>query len=265
MDDGPSKPRLPEVVPTGDGSRTLRHPVAGDTYGSHHGAATEARHVFLSGSGVHERLAAGRPTRILEVGLGTGLNLTTTWAHARAHGAPLTYVALEREPISPAALAALRPESWGEDPRVASAWRAVAAEAYRAAAAGSEGLWRPGPGFGLAVAGLDLTVALGDAVAPDGTGPSELARRALALGPFDAVYHDAFRPEANPGPWTPAFLAACAGALVPGGRWVSYSVAGAVRRALAEAGLTVAKRPGPPGGKREMLVATRPGDDAPPP
>ncbi len=260
MDEEPARPRVPEPVPTADGSRTLRHPEAGDTYGSHHGAATEARHVFLRGSGVQERLAAGRPTRVLEVGLGTGLNLTTTWAHARAHDAPLAYVALEREPLAPDLLAALRPETWVEDPGVASAWRATAAELHDAWAAGARGLWRPARAEGPAAAGLDLTVALGDAVAPDRSGPSDVARRALELGPFEAVYHDAFRPEANPDLWTPAFLGACAAALAPGGRWVSYSVAGAVRRALAAAGLSVAKRPGPPGGKREMLVAWREGD-----
>jgi tRNA U34 5-methylaminomethyl-2-thiouridine-forming methyltransferase MnmC len=37
----------------------------------------------------------------------------------------------------------------------------------------------------------------------------------------------------------------------------NYSVKGDVRRALQKVGFTVEKRPGPPGGKREMLVATK--------
>ena len=39
---------------------------------------------------------------------------------------------------------------------------------------------------------------------------------------------------------------------------MSFTVAGAVRRALTAAGLDARKVPGPEGGKREVLVAERP-------
>ena len=71
------------------------------------------------------------------------------------------------------------------------------------------------------------------------------------------IYHDAFSPASQPELWTPAFLTGLAGALGPGGCLVSYSVNGAVRRALGALGLRVEKLPGPPGGKREMLRAHR--------
>jgi tRNA U34 5-methylaminomethyl-2-thiouridine-forming methyltransferase MnmC len=62
----------------------------------------------------------------------------------------------------------------------------------------------------------------------------------------------------NPEAWTEPLLARLAARLLPGGVWVSYSVQGRVRRALAAAGLRVAREPGPPGGKREMLRAEKP-------
>lgn len=75
----------------------------------------------------------------------------------------------------------------------------------------------------------------------------------------DAVYHDAFSPAELPELWTEAFLARLAARLTPSGTVVSFSVAGPVRRALAAVGLKVDKVAGPPGGKREVLVARMPG------
>ncbi|MEX2502894.1 MAG: tRNA (5-methylaminomethyl-2-thiouridine)(34)-methyltransferase MnmD, partial [Trueperaceae bacterium] len=243
------------VIITGDGSRTLHHAEAGQTYGSEHGAVAEARHVFLHGSGVAERLAAGRPTRVIEVGLGSGLNLLLTWDRARRCGTSLAYLAFEREPPRPAEVAALGYHDLVDDPALVPAWLRVLESLQRHAADGAPRLWTSsdGPdgtsvGDGPALPGLTLQVALGDALAGDGVSPSVLTRGALAQHPADAVYHDAFSPAASPGLWSPAFLTACAGALAPGGTWVSYSVAGSVRRALAEAGLEVRKLRGPPGG-----------------
>jgi hypothetical protein len=84
----------------------------------------------------------------------------------------------------------------------------------------------------------------------DGDGPTDASA--------DAVYLDPFSPAVNPDAWTPDVLAALARRLRPGGVLASYTVAGHVRRALAAAGLEVAKVPGPVGGKREVLRAHRP-------
>ena len=58
--------------------------------------------------------------------------------------------------------------------------------------------------------------------------------------PLDLIWHDAFSPRRCPPLWTREFLAALAALLTPEGRWISYSSAAAVRRALAEAGLELA-------------------------
>lgn len=225
------------VEVTADGSRTLASARYGQLFGSGRGALTEARHAFLAASGMAARLARGAPGRVLEVGLGTGLNFLVTAEAAVQGGASLRYLALEREPPPVAVLEPLGlPEALPGAPAAAFlAWRGSLPERV------PEGryLFRDGD--------VRLELRVGEATAQE-----------LPAGWADAVYHDAFSPDVNPEPWSEAFLSALAAALAPGGALVTYTVAGAVRRRLAAAELAVEKLPGPPGGKRETLRATRP-------
>lgn len=229
MSNGPLR-----IVTTRDGSRTLQGD--GESFKSLSGALTEARWVYLEGSGVGQRLRSGRPTRLLEIGFGSGLLFLVSAALATQAGTPLQYVGVEQQPPDAATLAEL-----GYAQLLAPSTLPAQLIAWR----------RSAP--------LDMAVQQFSA------GPVTLQLHvgdALSLpwqGQFHAIYHDAFSPAANRPLWEPAFLASLAGALTPGGRLVSFTVAGQVRRALAAAGLTVAKVPGPPGGKREVLVAQRPG------
>lgn len=224
---------------TEDGSRTLYSPEYRQTYRSQRGALSEAVGVFLRGSGVEQRLAAGKPSSVLEVGFGTGLNFLVTACQAAASGTPLWYTSLERRLPPGEVLGEL---AYGE----LLAPSPLPAELLA---------WLCGPAGG-ATAGrqlftppsaphVTLELLIGDALESDFSGPC------------DAVYLDAFSPNANPEPWQPSFLARLAATLAPGGRLVSYSVSGALRRALGELGLEVSKVRGPPGGKREALVAVR--------
>ncbi len=230
-------PYAPE--PTADGFDTLYSAAYGQTFHSRHGALAEARHVFLEGAGVADRLARRLPTRVLEVGFGTGLNFLLTARAATDAGAALHYTALEKEVLGADVLARL---NHGERLGAAAlrdallAWRRTLAEA-------------PPPGRHRHAFSpiLTLDLVVGDA-----------AQARLPPPTYDAVYLDAFSPEANPELWTPAFFARLFGAMRDGARLATYSASGSIRRNLEAAGFRVEKRPGPPG-KREMMTARRKG------
>ena len=74
----------------------------------------------------------------------------------------------------------------------------------------------------------------------------------------DAFYLDGFAPARNPALWSPELCRALARLTSPGATLATWSVAGGVRRALADAGFSVEKRPGF-AGKRQMLVGRWPG------
>lgn len=224
-----------EPFTSADGSRSLRSQRYGEPYRSRHGARNESWHVFVAGSGVAARLAAGQPTTVLELGLGTARNLGASAAVALAFGTPLRYVACEHDLLPADAWASQEPDALGP-PRFRDAL--LAARRGWATSEGRRHTLRVGP--------VQLEVQLGD------------AREAAWPVALDAVYLDAFSPAVNPELWTEVVLQRVAASLAAGGSVVSYCVQGRVRRRLVAAGLEVERRPGPPGGKREVLWAQRP-------
>jgi tRNA U34 5-methylaminomethyl-2-thiouridine-forming methyltransferase MnmC len=73
---------------------------------------------------------------------------------------------------------------------------------------------------------------------------------------FDAIYFDPFSPASNPNLWKADLLARLARVLKPSGRLVTYCVSRQVRERLTEVGFEIRRVPGPPGGKREVLIAS---------
>lgn len=80
----------------------------------------------------------------------------------------------------------------------------------------------------------------------------------LPAGPFDAIYFDPFAPEVDGQFWQADYLAKLFPLLRSGGTLVSYCVKSVVQRSLRNAGFAVRTVRGPAGGKREVLIATRP-------
>lgn len=99
---------------------------------------------------------------------------------------------------------------------------------------------------------VELRLLFGDATAllPGMTATPESA--------VDAFYLDGFSPARNPVLWSPELCRALARLASPGATLATWSVAGSVRRALADAGFSVEKCPGF-AGKRQMLVGRWPG------
>jgi tRNA U34 5-methylaminomethyl-2-thiouridine-forming methyltransferase MnmC len=223
-----------EVRTTADGSPTLYVPALDEHYHSRHGAAQESRHVFIE-AGLRPLLAAGlgqsKPLRLLEVGLGTGLNALLTLEAAQSTGAVVAYDGYETLPLPPTTVAALAPQ-WAKEPALSQAF-----EQLHAAPWGKQ--YTLTPGFFL--------TKLED--------PVQAA--ALPADYYDLVYFDAFAPEKQPELWTEEVFQTLYTAAAPGAVLVSYCAQGQFRRNLRAAGWLTEKLPGPPG-KREMTRARKP-------
>lgn len=258
-----------QVRITDDGTPTLVDVASGQAMHSGCGAGAETRHVYLEGSGVAGRLDRGEPTAVLELGLGTGLGWLMTADRAAASRTPLRYLAIETELVPAAVIEALDWGRWLADPELADAYcrwlRAVEGEmsawgndpdrssSTAATATGPEKVSGPEtvcPMLTFCYRESTLRVLTADAarwLAGLGTAAEE--------GLFDAIYFDPYSPEAAPRLWRAEVFGQIRRVLAPHGQLATYCVSRAVRDAMGEGGLAVRRVPGPPGGKREVLVA----------
>jgi tRNA 5-methylaminomethyl-2-thiouridine biosynthesis bifunctional protein len=217
------------------GDDSLPHsPDYGDHYHSDTGGLGQARHVFLGGCGLPEGWAGRARYCIFETGFGLGLNFLATWQAWRddpRRPAQLHYFAVEKHP---AALADLErahrafPELGELSGQLRKAWPPRLAGFHRLHLDGGR---------------VHLTLLFGD------------ARRVVGqtLGRFDAFYLDGFAPNRNPELWSDEIMGDLAWLAAPGARCATYTIARAVRDALAAAGFEVEKLPGY-GDKRDMLA-----------
>ena len=227
-----------------DNDGTPRSGRFGDIYFSPGDGLAETRAVFLDGCGLPGTFAGRDHFCVAELGFGTGLNMAALLMLWRAHSDPaarLSLFSIEGFPLSR-----------DEAARALAAWPelAPAAEALLAVwPTATPGLHRMDlPAFN---ATLDLAV-----------GPVEQGLSAWS-GQADSWFLDGFSPATNPDMWSPGVMARIAALSRPGARLATFTVAGAVRRGLAEVGFTVEKRPGH-GRKRERLEATFAGELASP-
>jgi len=232
---------------TDDGSRTLVRTDSGDAYHSGSGAIAETRRVYLENGGVVQRLRRGVPTKVLEVGLGTGMGLLLTLDAAGNANASLSYVAIENGWIPASVWSCLAPESWPVDPALVRGFRSFR-ESLPAEVGPGVYRWR--------ISGkLDVEIHVDD------------AKRCAATEPaaeYDAIYFDPFAPHSQPELWRPPMLGRMFACLRPGGRLVTYCVSRPVRETLRSVGFAVQRAAGPPGGKRDVLIAERPTMGSPP-
>lgn len=235
-----SDPRF-HILRTDDGSHTLVDLASGDAFHSGSGAASECRHVYLANSGVGERLRWRQQAAVLEIGFGTGMAFAITAAEAMRSGASLEYVAIERRPLDARLLGEVL--SAADDPRCE-----YAEVRQRLLEQLNDFSPQIGDSHVLEIAPrCRLRLETCDAV----------RWRPAADERFAAVYFDPFSPASNPELWELPMLSRMHAVLEEGGRLVSYCVSGEIRRRLQAAGFDVHRRPGPPGGKREVLVAEK--------
>ncbi|MCC6511063.1 MAG: tRNA (5-methylaminomethyl-2-thiouridine)(34)-methyltransferase MnmD [Pirellulaceae bacterium] len=275
----PERPITPSSVPhldillTDDGSRTLRDRLLNETYHSGCGALSECLHVYLRNSGIEQKLQRAadhaRPVRVLEIGFGTGMGWLLTAMAAEVYQHPLVYVSLEKQ-LLPAEVLAMIDTASAVDVAVAKGWlspefarlREIEQRwlAFRSRLSSGSGAlaWLVSEHNGLQLILGDALEILSHTRAED---PVSLGVAASLDGltaldePLDAIYFDAFSPATNPELWQAELFKNLKDRLAPDGLLVSYCVSGAVRRSLESAGYEVTRRPGPPGGKREVLVS----------
>lgn len=229
--------RSPRLIWTEDGApRSGRFD---DVYFSREDGLAESRAVFLAGCGLPEAWRGRRRFTVAELGFGTGLNIAALLDLWRREGPPdahLNIFSVEGFPLGR-----------DEAARALAGWPEIAG-----AAAALLDAWPVStPGFHrLDLPRFDATLDL--AVGEAAWALSEWSGRA------DAWFLDGFAPATNPGMWSDAVLDGVAKRSAPGARLATFTVAGAVRRGLADRGFEVEKRPGH-GRKRERLEGRRPG------
>jgi tRNA U34 5-methylaminomethyl-2-thiouridine-forming methyltransferase MnmC len=215
-----------EIRKTQDGADTLFNREIGETYHSTFGAVSESNHVFIR-AGLDFIVEKERQIRILEVGLGTGLNLLLTFKRAQESGLSIEYTAIEpfppdnelidqlnyKEIICESAaqdlFSVIHSSDWNELTRINNQF------CFR-----------------------KINTSLQDYL--------------MNKPSFNLVYFDAFSPAAQPELWTESIFQNLAGMMLEGGVLVTYSAKGQVRRNMQSAGFKVERLPGPTG-KREML------------
>lgn len=211
----------------------------GDVYFSNEGGLDEARHVFLAGNGLAERLAQADRITVGETGFGSGLNflaLWQLWERAAPAGSHLHFFSVEKHPLAAEDMArihALFPEiaRYGEELRA--------------------NLPLPVPGFHrirLAGGRILLTLMYGDAL--------DMLRAQEAQA--DAWFLDGFAPRLNPDLWSAELAREIRRLSRHGATAATFSTSTSTQEALSAAGFMLEKRPGF-GRKKHMLAGQLPG------
>lgn len=212
---------------TADGSYTLYVPELDEHYHSVKGALTESQHIFIDMGLKHSSVTS---PHILEIGLGTGLNCVLTLLEAKESQRHVYYTGIERYPLNEEIIRKLNyPSIIGKE----------CEEDYFAI---HQAPWEEdvclSPWFTLHKMEGDFT-------------------HYSFEQKYDIIYFDAFAPEKQPEMWEQSLFDNLYQVLNEGGILTTYCAKGVVRRMLQTAGFKVERLPGPPGGKREILRATK--------
>ncbi|MVW71757.1 FAD-dependent 5-carboxymethylaminomethyl-2-thiouridine(34) oxidoreductase MnmC [Bordetella sp. 15P40C-2] len=222
-----------------DAEGHFRNTFYGDVYHSTAGALGQAEYVFLRGNGLPQRWRGRASFTVCETGFGLGMNFLALWRAWRddpARSRRLHMLSVEAHPFA------------RDD--VTQILRRIAPDALRGLAEQLVAQWPAClPGLHrLEFEGgaVTLTLAFGDAA----TVVPRLRAR------VDAYFLDGFAPRRNPDLWRPELMRDLARLAAPDATLATWASAGAVRRALVDAGFDVGRQPGY-AGKLHMTVGVR--------
>lgn len=213
-----------ELKITSDGSPTVYSERWDQHYHSVHGAFNESMHVFIS-NGLE--LVDANPIRILEFGMGTGINVFLTWRETRNSFSDIYFDTIEAYPLEREIWSKLRV---GEDREQETFSRIHELE------------WE-------STHELDTNFFLRKF-------ETDILKWRGSPNTYDLIYFDAFAPNTQSELWTESVFRMCFDVLKPGGSLVTYCAKGDVKRNMKAAGFEVIALPGPPR-KREMTKAVK--------
>ena len=219
-----------ELIVTADGSPTLSLKGKNESYHSHFGAIQESKHVFIN-AGLNFKLNEKDSISILEIGMGTGLNVLLSLLFKESHEfIQINYTALEPFPIAVSYIKELNYPFLLNAVSYQPAFEFIHTMAW-------DYFFEIKKGFHLKKSFSRL-------------------QDFTTNETYDLVFFDAFSPNISPDMWTQDIFDKLFNFITPGGVLVTYCAKGSVKRCLKAAGFKVENIPGPPG-KREMTRANK--------
>lgn len=219
-----------EIEKTADGSNTLFVPELDEHYHSVKGAQTESEHIFIN---MGFKYSNADEPKILEIGFGTGLNAFLTLLESEKMKRKVFYTSIEKYPLSEKTVHSLG------YPEKISPGNSNAADEF----------------YSLHTAQWNVPVSVNSFFTLEKI-EGDYTTYNFRNG-YDIIYFDAFAPEKQPEMWSQELFNNLFNILNNGGILTTYCAKGIVRRMLQAAGFIVERLPGPPGGKREILRATK--------
>ena len=208
-------------------------PELNEHYHSVKGARTESQHIFID-MGL-KAVTAPHP-HILEIGFGTGLNALLTLESAEIDKRPVHYTGIELYPLAWEEVDALK---YSDNPLFKTLHTAPWEEEVAIT-----------PYFTLLKIQADASLNEERRMKNEEFPPNSSCM-------FDVIYFDAFAPEKQPEMWGEQLFRRLYARMNAGGVLTTYCAKGVVRRLLQAVGFRVERLSGPPGGKREILRATK--------
>jgi len=220
------------IITTDDGSHSIFNSALNEHYHSTHGAIKESQHVFIN-AGLQKFLEQ-KPDQIniLEVGLGTGLNVLLTLLYLQKNNIkiPVNYFALEPYPLQKEITEQLNYKTILNYDRAETILRSIHECATNTP--------------------IELNSTLSF------TRIENKLQQEIFATKFDLVYFDAFAPQVQPELWEKEIFEKLYANMNPQTILTTYCAKGEVKRNLKAAGFIVEGLPGPPG-KREITRAIK--------
>ena len=220
-----------KIVITQDGSSSVYDEQLGQHFHSHFGALQESKHIFIETGWRVASVQNKNEIAVLEIGMGTGLNLLLTYLESIKEEKCVFYETVEKYPLTLKEVMQLNYLSFLDVFGVTEFFSRVHSCDW-------DIIQELTPSFTL----LKHHCSALDMIFP--------------VQSFHLVYFDAFSPDVQPELWSYKMFEMISESLKPNGVLVTYCIKGEVKRILKSLGFQIKKLSGPPG-KREILQALK--------